>query len=377
MAKKDVILLGHTFNIQTTDLTLNNCNMRGNFAMAVTGSYVYDESVGTSLFLANARKILIRRGGTLGRVLVHSVAGSGIEIGAADHYVGYHGGTPILDQILLHSDSYTAGTALKMQYVAGCSFGPIMIRNFLYGLHLFADGSTANFVSANHFISFGSFGTRHNIKMEDTSGGQKIASNVFSQCFINPLDGQGQLTAIEMISSGGNKFPNLDIWDWYYGTYGAAITFDSDSHNNRMEGRIPTINPGVDSECTLAVTDLGIRNQVIPQTYRAQDVKYRAWLDPSHTTVQLTGVYAIWATIDIDCSVFEAFNSSGTDQIGIGHDGNQTWLGTFDVSTTGRKTTISLAVDLSVNIYTIKAYYLPGGSAPTTGKAVVEMRVRS
>ena len=57
-------------------------------------------------------------------------------------------------------------------------------------------------------------------------------------------------------------------------------------------------------------------------------------------------------------------------------NGNQTYLADEDGSATGRKTHIQFALDWSVNDYTFNAYYTAGGSAPTTGKALVSMRVR-
>jgi hypothetical protein len=74
--------------------------------------------------------------------------------------------------------------------------------------------------------------------------------------------------------------------------------------------------------------------------------------------------------------VTEAFNSDGTDVIRVGIPGGETWYaGNTDVSTTGRKTPASgIAGDYtSVTPRTVQAQYLAGGSAPTTGKALVTL----
>jgi len=84
---------------------------------------------------------------------------------------------------------------------------------------------------------------------------------------------------------------------------------------------------------------------------------------PRHTIVTSVRVY-----------VQEAFNSDGTNQITVGFDGTVSAFATaVDVSTTGVKT-VTLGAQAGVYQSTeraVEAYYTAGGSAPTTGRALI------
>jgi hypothetical protein len=100
-----------------------------------------------------------------------------------------------------------------------------------------------------------------------------------------------------------------------------------------------------------------------------------AWVSDDHTTVTLGEFPAYSVPVNLRIEVTEAFNSSGTDFLTVGFDADAgAYSSAVDVSTTGVKT-IAAGGNLykyAANIQrTVKAYYTPGGSAPTTGKALV------
>ncbi len=71
--------------------------------------------------------------------------------------------------------------------------------------------------------------------------------------------------------------------------------------------------------------------------------------------------------------VTQAFDSSGTDTISCGYDAdNIAFFTATDVSTTGIKTvTMGSLLGYNATARDVEAYYVAGGGAPTTGKAVV------
>ena len=73
--------------------------------------------------------------------------------------------------------------------------------------------------------------------------------------------------------------------------------------------------------------------------------------------------------------VTEAFNSDGTDEISVGWDASVTALATAtDVATTGIKTvTAGASIGYNATSRALEAYYVNGGTEPTTGKALVQV----
>lgn len=77
--------------------------------------------------------------------------------------------------------------------------------------------------------------------------------------------------------------------------------------------------------------------------------------------------------------VEEGFNSSGTDEIQVGYDADNDFLATLtDVTTTGAKSPAAGvgALVFNATARAIEAYYVNGGSEPTTGKALVTAHYR-
>ena len=77
------------------------------------------------------------------------------------------------------------------------------------------------------------------------------------------------------------------------------------------------------------------------------------------------------ARVHVHCTT--AFNGDGTDNITVGYTGTTNAFSTnADVSTTGVKT-ITLGANIGYQTVSreINAYYVNGGSEPTTGRALV------
>ncbi len=81
----------------------------------------------------------------------------------------------------------------------------------------------------------------------------------------------------------------------------------------------------------------------------------------------------------VDVHVTEAFNSDGTDLLTVGYAADpDAFLTSLDVSTTGIKTvTLGVLAGYNGPARLVEAYYVNGGTEPTTGKALVVLRYRA
>ena len=99
----------------------------------------------------------------------------------------------------------------------------------------------------------------------------------------------------------------------------------------------------------------------------------QAWVTSSNATVPM-GILPINSyVVRVQLHATQAFNSDGTDNISVGITGTTNKFATAtDVSTTGVKTvTLGSGVGFQTSAQAVNAYYVNGGSAPTTGKAIV------
>jgi hypothetical protein len=112
----------------------------------------------------------------------------------------------------------------------------------------------------------------------------------------------------------------------------------------------------------------------IPGSFEVQYLT--AWVS---TTVGLTPtlgtVPAHARIVSVSIEVTQAFNSDGTDLLSVGYSGSTAAYATAtDVSTTGIKTvTLGTGVGYSATARDVIATYAAGGSAPSTGKALVSV----
>lgn len=77
--------------------------------------------------------------------------------------------------------------------------------------------------------------------------------------------------------------------------------------------------------------------------------------------------------------VTEAFNSDGSDTLTVGYDtDSDAFITSVDVSTTGIKSvTLGALAGYNSTARKVEAYYVNGGSEPTTGKALVILELFS
>jgi hypothetical protein len=75
--------------------------------------------------------------------------------------------------------------------------------------------------------------------------------------------------------------------------------------------------------------------------------------------------------------VTEGFNSDGSDTLNVGYDTDtDAFITSVDVSTTGIKSiTLGSLAGYNATARQVKAYYVNGGSEPTTGKALVILEI--
>ena len=80
--------------------------------------------------------------------------------------------------------------------------------------------------------------------------------------------------------------------------------------------------------------------------------------------------------LDVQVYVQAAFNSDGTDLLTVGYDGTvSAFVTSLDVSTTGLKSpTLGSGMGYNATSRAVEVYYTAGGSAPTTGSAIVVLR---
>lgn len=95
------------------------------------------------------------------------------------------------------------------------------------------------------------------------------------------------------------------------------------------------------------------------------------WVADDRATALLGTLPPFSYVVGLHVQVTEAFNSDGTDFLTIGWDADPNALmDDLDVSATGVLAPVLLSVGTGAE-KDIKAYYTAGGSAATTGKAIV------
>lgn len=102
-----------------------------------------------------------------------------------------------------------------------------------------------------------------------------------------------------------------------------------------------------------------------------------AWVTSGSTSPVLGTRMAGSYVARVHVHVTEAFNSSGSDTLTVGYDADTDAIVTsVDVSTTGVKS-VTLGVDAgySGTARQLEGYYLAGGTAPTTGKAIIIIEI--
>lgn len=98
-----------------------------------------------------------------------------------------------------------------------------------------------------------------------------------------------------------------------------------------------------------------------------------AWVAAAATNPALGTLPADAYVPRVHVHVTEAFDSDGTDALTVGTDADpEAYATAVDVSTTGVKTvTLGASAGYGAAAQAVEAYYTAGGSAPTTGRALV------
>ncbi len=154
------------------------------------------------------------------------------------------------------------------------------------------------------------------------------------------------------------------------------------SHNNLIEGNIITGVGGNDitigTGCNTNI--LGTNKAAAIVDAGTGTISYPAitkvWVAHDAQNPAIGTVYAR-SFVEVDVWVNEAFNSDGTDLLTIGYDADPDSIMTsLDISTTGRKAiTYGVEGGYMGTSRAIEAYYTAGSSAPTTGHALIILKV--
>lgn len=185
--------------------------------------------------------------------------------------------------------------------------------------------------------------------------------------------GTGQRNAVQFLDGSGHILQNPEminvkrVLDVQPGVVGARADIDP------LLIQLAATNSGL-------VTDSGTNTQ-----HGARNVErtISGWVTVANPTLSLGTVMGPMYVRSVDIYVDQAFNSAGSDNIRVGHDNNNTqWAGLTDVSTTGDKVPTAgsgarYRFQSANGTTTVKAYYVTDGAAPTTGKALVVVRLSS
>jgi hypothetical protein len=184
------------------------------------------------------------------------------------------------------------------------------------------------------------------------------------------------------ISVVGNQIMNA-------GTLGAAILADVSTDGGLISGNniyapnlVGATIAVLGSSWTVPLTNTVVPNvvQLSDQIVGPQQIAtYSTWLTPTKTSAVLGRLPFMFVVESTTIYVHVAFNSSGTDLINVGQDsywGTNAYASAIDASTLGLKTgtPFNPGVPVDVSTQKIVASYTAGGSAPTTGKALVVVR---
>lgn len=111
----------------------------------------------------------------------------------------------------------------------------------------------------------------------------------------------------------------------------------------------------------------------VRQQYPGALLSLSGWVTSSNQNPTLGTLPANSYVVNVRIHVTEAFNSDGTDNLSVGYDADNVAFATNTaVNLTGVKTvTLGTLEGYNATARAVEAYYVNGGSEPTTGKAFV------
>lgn len=241
-----------------------------------------------------------------------------------------------------------------------------------------AKGTTDVLWTENFFSSDGTT----NMHLAEGNSGIKVVNNIIQS---TPNTGGNHVLSIptraydismigNTIVSGGNG------WGIYFGGSATDPRYDGIVHSNNIYGQnisgIAVARPSIQVSSNYIDPLLNGFIQYGGGGEQSLEIKYLAgWVRFDRQNPTLGYLSGRFAVTDVRIYVAEVFNSSGTDQIKVGFDADDdAYAPLVDVSSTGRAT-VTLGDYINYPDPTdkrkVEAYYVAGGSAPATGKALV------
>lgn len=237
-----------------------------------------------------------------------------------------------------------------------------------------SDGWDIQHQSASHFVNCESL-------INTVSNAQVRMRGTCDSCWLMGFDIENGVggTGTGLLISGSRHIISVREFGLTTGISGSSLTYS-------------TILPGVYGSVTTPIS-LGsgsTGNVVFPAGYAVTDNSANSGLNEFLDGTPKQERLAVWVADNaqnpslgtlpagsyvsaVTIQVTEGFNSDGTDTISVGYDASQTAFATAtDVSSTGIATvTLGSEVGYNATSRAVEAYYVNGGSEPTTGKALV------
>lgn len=159
----------------------------------------------------------------------------------------------------------------------------------------------------------------------------------------------------------------------------ARVISMGDLFSGSYDFKLTGVNPAIDrTMCFNGATNyIGIDHYVQTISGKIREKQtVQAWVTHETQTATLGLVPSNVVFIGARIEVTEAWNSDGADEISIGVDAAHTYfVNAVDVATTGTKTATLNALfsgsGFEASATTVVAYYVNGGSEPSTGRAIV------
>lgn len=224
------------------------------------------------------------------------------------------------------------------------------------------EGCSRIHVHHNHYLNGTAAGADNTVSIRGRGYDIRVTDNLMTAAgmtqaiFVNPDVTGGGIIARNTITGNPTQIISCAASGWdisdnlpHEGTASYLATATA------VSAPVPNLTDGIPTQ-----------RQMVSSVFVADDFQ-------NPILVRLPG-FVVVDKVTID--VTEAFNSDGTDTISIGTDANNVLFGTAtDVSTGGLKT-VTAGTGLGRyqgTAQVIEAYYVNGGSEPTTGKALVEV----
>jgi hypothetical protein len=197
--------------------------------------------------------------------------------------------------------------------------------------------------------------------------------------WVNATLAAGHLPATALLTTGARAGATGELQVFDYGLTVNEGSFDSDTRiESNGEANMVFVDAGAD-EVWLGGATNGVKvakGGVVTLEGTATlpgRCRLFAWVAHDAQNSALGALPANSHILAVHCQVLELFDSDGADEITVGYDATPNAYATaIDVSTTGIKTvTLGAEVGFEDTARAVEAYYVNGGTEPTTGKALI------